>query len=82
VPCRYESTSTHHLADAATHECSRMEKLVDELSVPPPDSQPLHFPNRYSQPMFQQFLICHWRNRQAYWYVLPTHPDLHSNAER
>lgn len=47
--------------------CSRMEALVTELSVPPAGSQPLSFANRFSRTLAQQFVICLWRNRQAYW---------------
>jgi hypothetical protein len=38
--------------------------------VPPPGSEPLHFANRYSRTLPQQFAICLWRNRQAYWCVV------------
>ena len=37
--------------------------------MPPPGSEPLHFANRYSKTLPQQFAICLWRNRQAYWCV-------------
>lgn len=39
--------------------------------MPPPGSEPLHFANRYSRTLPQQFAICLWRNRQAYWCVRP-----------
>lgn len=50
-------------------DCRRTVTLVEELSVPPPGSEPLHFANRYSRTLPQQFAICLWRNRQAYWCV-------------
>ena len=33
------------------------EALVEELSVPPPGSQPLHFAHSYSLTLFAQFLV-------------------------
>ncbi|KVI07423.1 hypothetical protein Ccrd_014197 [Cynara cardunculus var. scolymus] len=33
----------------------RNEKLIKELSTPPPDSHDLHFATRFSQPSFEQF---------------------------
>ena len=33
------------------------EALVEELSVPPPGSEPLHFAHSYSLGLFAQFLV-------------------------
>ncbi len=45
----------------------RTEELVDRLSVPPPGSEPVQFVNRYSRSQLEQYSLCVWRFRQAYW---------------
>ncbi|CAA6666048.1 unnamed protein product [Spirodela intermedia] len=41
--------------------------LVKELSTPPPGSNDLWFPTQYSQPTFQQFKSCLWKQWWTYW---------------
>ncbi|KAJ0868718.1 putative ABC-type xenobiotic transporter [Helianthus annuus] len=45
----------------------RNEELIKELSTPPPDSQDLHFATQYSQPSFEQFKACFWKQHKSYW---------------
>ncbi|KAI3757151.1 hypothetical protein L6452_04685 [Arctium lappa] len=45
----------------------RNEKLIKELSTPPSDSQDLHFATRFSQPSFEQFKACLWKQHWSYW---------------
>ncbi|XP_019414567.1 PREDICTED: ABC transporter G family member 38 [Lupinus angustifolius] len=41
--------------------------LVRELSNPPPDSQDLHFPSKYSQTYLNQLKACVWKINKSYW---------------
>ncbi|CAL0305014.1 unnamed protein product [Lupinus luteus] len=41
--------------------------LVWELSNPPPDSQDLHFPSKYSQTYLNQLKACMWKINKSYW---------------
>ncbi|CAI9094454.1 OLC1v1030198C1 [Oldenlandia corymbosa var. corymbosa] len=45
----------------------RNKALIDELSVPAPDSEELHFATRYSQSFYTQFLACLWKQHWSYW---------------
>nr|GEX61824.1 pleiotropic drug resistance protein 2-like [Tanacetum cinerariifolium] len=45
----------------------RNEKLIEELSTPPLDSQDLHFATQFSQPSFEQFKACFWKQHWSYW---------------
>ncbi|KAG9455141.1 hypothetical protein H6P81_008045 [Aristolochia fimbriata] len=44
-----------------------VEALIQELSVPPPGSQPLKFATQYSQNSLTQFKICLWKQNLVYW---------------
>lgn len=46
---QYASGSDAHssMHQSTVAHCRRTNALVEELSVPPPDSQPLHFSSRY-----------------------------------
>ncbi|XBH61340.1 hypothetical protein VPH35_115802 [Triticum aestivum] len=41
--------------------------LIKELSMPPPSSTDLHFPDEYSQSLVKQCLICLWKQNLSYW---------------
>lgn len=43
------------------------QKLVMQLSNPPPDSNDLHFPTRFSQSSWEQFKACLWKQHLSYW---------------
>lgn len=43
------------------------KKLVESLSKPNRDSIDLHFPTKYSQSFFSQFLTCLWKQNRSYW---------------
>lgn len=45
----------------------RNEKLIKELSTPPEDSHDLHFATQFSQPSFEQFKACFWKQHWSYW---------------
>ncbi|KAL8199987.1 hypothetical protein R6Q57_011326 [Mikania cordata] len=45
----------------------RNEKVIKELKTPPPDSHDLHFATQYSQPSFEQFKACFWKQHKSYW---------------
>ncbi|TYI81108.1 hypothetical protein E1A91_D05G132600v1 [Gossypium mustelinum] len=45
----------------------RNKALTEQLNVPSPGSKQLHFPTRYSQSFFSQFLVCLWKQRWSYW---------------
>ncbi|XP_022777146.1 pleiotropic drug resistance protein 1-like [Durio zibethinus] len=45
----------------------RNKALIEQLNVPSPVSKELHFPTRYSQSFFSQFLVCLWKQRWSYW---------------
>ncbi|XWS26922.1 hypothetical protein CRYUN_Cryun26dG0071800 [Craigia yunnanensis] len=45
--------------------------LISELSIPPPDSQDLHFPTKYAQSYFTQFKACLWKQHKSYWRNIP-----------
>ncbi|BFG24580.1 hypothetical protein CerSpe_108540 [Prunus speciosa] len=45
----------------------RNKELIRQLSIPPPDSRDLHFPSRYSQSFFSQYMACFWKQRLSYW---------------
>ncbi|KAL2630297.1 hypothetical protein R1flu_014983 [Riccia fluitans] len=54
-----------YYSSSALHE--RNKALVEELSVPPPNSKNLKFPTQYSQPFFSQFSSCLWKQYLTYW---------------
>ena len=41
--------------------CRENERLVQELSIPAPGSQPLHFETRYPQSALSQFKLIFWK---------------------
>ncbi|XP_022872901.1 pleiotropic drug resistance protein 3-like [Olea europaea var. sylvestris] len=43
------------------------KQLVRKISTPPPGSQDLHFPTRYSQSDWRQFKSCLWKQHWSYW---------------
>ncbi|KAL0543693.1 hypothetical protein IC582_018796 [Cucumis melo] len=45
----------------------RNQELIAELSEPPPGSQDLHFPTKYSQTFTVQFKACFWKWYRSYW---------------
>ena len=45
----------------------RTQQLVEELSVPPPGSQPLSFPSEFSRSRVAQYWVILWKNRKVYW---------------
>ncbi|KAK4604283.1 hypothetical protein RGQ29_012685 [Quercus rubra] len=49
----------------------RNKALIRELSTPPPDSQKLHFPSKYSRSFFTQCIVCLWKQHKLYWRNTP-----------
>lgn len=47
--------------------CRATNKLVEALSLPPKDSQPLRFGTRRSRTPWQQYRLCLGRWRTIYW---------------
>jgi hypothetical protein len=47
--------------------CRRNEALVEQLSHPPPGSQPLHFARPYAASTRQQFAVLMKRWLSSYW---------------
>lgn len=48
--------------------CTRYNKeQAKQLSCPPPGSNDLHFPNRFSQKSWGQFKACLWKQYLSYW---------------
>ncbi|KAK3416802.1 hypothetical protein EUGRSUZ_H02562 [Eucalyptus grandis] len=45
----------------------RNKALIEELSIPPPNSKDLYFPTKYSQSTFIQLMACLWKQRWSYW---------------
>ncbi|KAL3726503.1 hypothetical protein ACJRO7_031405 [Eucalyptus globulus] len=45
----------------------RNKALIEELSIPPPNSKDLHFPTKYSQSTFTQLMACLWKQHWSYW---------------
>ncbi|XP_022154870.1 pleiotropic drug resistance protein 1-like [Momordica charantia] len=45
----------------------RNKELIKELSEPPPASSDIHFKTKYSQPSFNQYLACLWKQHLSYW---------------
>ncbi|KAK1393571.1 Pleiotropic drug resistance 6 [Heracleum sosnowskyi] len=43
------------------------QKLIEGLSNPPPGSQDLFFPTKYSQPFITQCRACFWKQNWSYW---------------
>ncbi|KAK1393576.1 hypothetical protein POM88_012632 [Heracleum sosnowskyi] len=43
------------------------QKLTEKLSNPPPGSQDLFFPTKYSQPFITQCRACFWKQHWSYW---------------
>ena len=41
--------------------CRDNERLIQELSIPAPGSQPLHFETRYPQSALSQFRLIFWK---------------------
>ncbi|GAB2216342.1 hypothetical protein Droror1_Dr00024114 [Drosera rotundifolia] len=41
--------------------------LIQELSTPGPNSEDLHFANKYAQPFFTQCIACLWKQYWSYW---------------
>ena len=49
--------------------CRENERLIQELSIPAPGSQPLHFETRYPQSALSQFKLIFWKCA-----TLPSYP--------
>ncbi|KAI0515912.1 hypothetical protein KFK09_008582 [Dendrobium nobile] len=45
----------------------RNKALISELSTPPPGSEDLFFPTKYSQPFLTQCEACLWKQHKSYW---------------
>ncbi|KAK3416804.1 hypothetical protein EUGRSUZ_H02564 [Eucalyptus grandis] len=45
----------------------RNKALIEELSIPPPNSKDLYFPTKYSQSTFTQLMACLWKQHWSYW---------------
>ncbi|KAJ4821384.1 ABC transporter G family member 36 [Rhynchospora pubera] len=45
----------------------RNKALIEDLSVPPPESSDLYFPTQYSQSFFTQCIACLWKQSLSYW---------------
>ncbi|XP_030440182.2 pleiotropic drug resistance protein 1-like isoform X2 [Syzygium oleosum] len=45
----------------------RNKGLIEELSIPPPNSKDLYFPTKYSQSTFTQLMACLWKQHWSYW---------------
>ncbi|GFP88114.1 ABC transporter g family member 34 [Phtheirospermum japonicum] len=45
----------------------RNQELIKELSTPPPGSNDLYFPTKYSQLLLSQFKACFWKQYWSYW---------------
>lgn len=45
----------------------RNQELIKELSSPPPGSNDLYFPTKYSQSFFVQCKACFWKQFWSYW---------------
>ena len=57
-----------HTADLlAFLECRRAQTMIDELKVPQPGSEPLHFPTEYAVSRFAQLRTILWKNACVYW---------------
>ncbi|CAA3033443.1 ABC transporter G family member 32-like [Olea europaea subsp. europaea] len=46
-------------------QCNK--ELVERLSKPSSDTKDLHFPTKYSQSYFDQFVACLWKQNLSYW---------------
>lgn len=57
----------------------RNEELIEKLSVPPKDAQPLHFDTEYPQGYFAQFNQCLWKFWLSYWRNAPCAPSFCSH---
>ncbi|KAK2364343.1 pleiotropic drug resistance protein [Trifolium repens] len=45
----------------------RNQGLIEEISTPAPGSADLFFPTKYSQPFYEQFKACFWKQYWSYW---------------
>ncbi|KAL3523636.1 hypothetical protein ACH5RR_016470 [Cinchona calisaya] len=45
----------------------RNQELIKQLSTPPPGSQDLYFPTKYSQSFLTQCKACFWKQHLSYW---------------
>nr|XP_010316522.1 ABC transporter G family member 31-like isoform X2 [Solanum lycopersicum] len=45
----------------------QVEGLIERLSVPPENSEPMGFTSKYSQGAVSQFKICLWKQNLVYW---------------
>ncbi|CAH2059084.1 unnamed protein product [Thlaspi arvense] len=45
----------------------RNQEVIKELSTPPPGSNDLYFPTKYSQPFSTQTKACFWKQYWSYW---------------
>ncbi|TMX00544.1 hypothetical protein EJD97_000623 [Solanum chilense] len=45
----------------------QVEALIERLSVPPENSEPMGFTSKYSQGAMSQFKICLWKQNLVYW---------------
>ncbi|KAK2418393.1 pleiotropic drug resistance protein [Trifolium repens] len=45
----------------------RNQELIEEISTPAPGSADLFFPTKYSQPFYEQFKACFWKQYWSYW---------------
>lgn len=51
--------------------CRHNEELIEKLSVPKKDAQPLHFDSEYPQGYISQFNQCLWKFWLSYWRDAP-----------
>lgn len=49
------------------HRCRRANKMIEELAVPAPGTEPLHFPDHYAVSRWSQLCTILWKNNQVYW---------------
>lgn len=45
----------------------RNKALISELSTPPPGTEDLYFPTKYSQNFMVQCIACFWKQYKSYW---------------
>ena len=50
-----------HMVTPEARGCRENERLIQELSIPAPGSQPLHFETRYPQSALSQFKLIFWK---------------------
>ena len=76
VCSRLLSRSDHHcrppwFTQPVSFLCRHNEELIEKLSVPKKDAQPLHFDSEYPQGYVSQFNQCLWKFWLSYWRDAP-----------